>query len=146
MKVLGLFSSSKKDKSKIRPEKSSLELVKGYGIKGDKFARTNPLRSVMIVPKDAYKILEKNDIYLKYGSLGENILVDFNIMNYKINTLFQIGSVRLKITEHCTICNHLAYFDKKVPMLVQNHRGLYCQILNSGTLYNSMDILELGDI
>jgi len=140
LKVLGTFSATINDTSKVRPKRDKLELVKDYGIKDDKFALKNLDQSVLIVPIDAYEITKKEGIELEFGSLGENILVDFNIMDMPINTKLKIGDAVVEITQKCTMCNHLAVFDKRVPRLVRNHRGVYCKIIESGIVKKGMNI------
>ena len=140
MKVLGTFSASISDKSKVRPKRDKLELIKDHGIKDDKFALKNLDQSVLIVPIDAYEITKKEGIELEFGSLGENILVDFNIMDLPINTKLKIGDAVVEITQKCTMCNHLAVFDKRVPRLVRNHRGVYCKIIESGIVKKGMSV------
>ena len=140
MKVIDIFSATKDDKSKVRPKRDKLNLIKDYGIKNDKFALKNLEQSVLIVPIDAYNITQKEGIELEYGSLGENILVNFNIMDLDIGTKLKIGDAILQITQKCTMCNHLAIFDKRVPKLVKNYRGVYCKILESGEILKDMKI------
>ena len=140
MKVLGTFSATINDTSKVRPKRDKLELVKDYGIKDDKFALKNLDQSVLIVPIDAYDITKNEGIELEFGSLGENILVDFNIMDMPINTKLKIGDAVVEITQKCTMCNHLAVFDKRVPRLVRNHRGVYCKIIESGIVKKGMSV------
>jgi len=140
MKVIDIFSATKDDKSKVRPKRDKLNLIKDYGIKNDKFALKNLEQSVLIVPIDAYNITQKEGIELEFGSLGENILVDFNVMDLDLGTKIKIGDAILQITQKCTMCNHLAIFDKRVPKLVKNHRGVYCKILESGEILKDMKI------
>ena len=140
MKVIDIFSATKDDKTKVRPKREKLELIKDYGIKHDKFALKNLEQSVLIVPIDAYDITQNEGIELEFGSLGENILVNFNIMDLDIGTKLKIGKATVQITQKCTMCNHLAIFDKKVPKLVRNHRGVYCKILESGEIVKDMEI------
>jgi len=140
LKVLGTFSATINDTSKVRPKRDRLELVKDHGIKDDKFALKNLDQSVLIVPIDAYEITKKEGIELEFGSLGENILVDFNIMDLPINTKLKIGDAVVEITQKCTMCNHLAVFDKRVPRLVRNHRGVYCKIIESGIVKKGMSV------
>jgi len=148
MKLIQLFSKSTNESdnnSTVRPKRNNLELIVDYGIKDDKFAGKDSDRAIMIVPTIAYDILEENNISLEYGSLGENLLVDCNIMDSKIGTLVKIGNIVLEITQKCTICNHLATFDKQIPSLIKDYRGVYCKIIKGGILYNTMDIINLGE-
>lgn len=140
MKVIHVFVAPKNIQSKIRQKQNAITLEKGYGIHGDKFAGGDLNKSVLITPLIAYEILVKEGIELVYGSLGENILVDANIMEQAVGTRLKIGSTLLEITEKCTLCSHLAYFDKRIPKLIKDHRGLYCQIIEGGTIQKGMDV------
>ena len=96
----------------------------------------------MIVGIDAYTIAKENDINIEFGSLGENILFDFNPHDYKVGTIFYINEVRLQITQNCTICNHLSIFGKELPFLVKHHRGLYCRVLNDGKIVKDIQVTK----
>lgn len=140
MKVIDVFVAPKNVQSKIRQKEDRITLEKGYGIHGDKFAGGDLNKSVLITPVIAYDILENEGIELVNGSLGENILVDGNIMELPVGTKLKIGSALLKITEKCTLCSHLAYFDKRVPKLIKDYRGVYAHIIEGGTIQKGMDI------
>merc|ERR1711879_100452 len=94
----------------------------------------NEKKAVMVVGKYAYDLAKENGITLEYGSLGENILFDFNPHDFNIGTIFKIGDSIIEITETCTICNHLAVFDDDLPLIVQDCRGLYCRIIKGGDI------------
>ncbi len=140
MRVLDLFVAPINSKEKVRQKRDEIELIENYGIKDDKFAGDRLNQVVLIVPKIAYDILKESGIILQYGSLGENILVDFNIMEFNTSTILKIGETTLEITQKCTLCSHLAYFDKQVPKLVKNHRGVYCKIIKGGKISKKMSI------
>ena len=133
-KVVNTFSAKKGQSGLPRPKVNELNLIYGFGIKDDKFAGQDEEKAVMVVGTYAYNIAKQNDINLEYGSLGENILFDFNPHDYHVGTIFQIGDTVLEITQACTICNHLAVFDDDLPILVQDCRGLYCRILEGGSI------------
>lgn len=133
-KVIETFSAKKGQSGLPRPKVSSLNLIYGFGIENDKFAGSDVNKSVMIVGKYAYDLAKENDISLEFGSLGENILFDFNPHEYNVGTIFQIGNTVLQITQACTICNHLSIFDDDLPVLIQDCRGLYCKILEGGNI------------
>ncbi len=132
--VIETFSAKKGQSGLPRPKTNKLELLYGFGIKNDKFAGKDEEKAVMIVGKIAYDIAKENGINLELGSLGENVLFDFNPHDYAVGTVFQVGGTVLEITQSCTICNHLAVFDDDLPLLVQDCRGLYCKILEGGTI------------
>lgn len=132
--VLDTFSAKKGQSGLPRPRVDKLELILDFGIKEDKFAGKDIDKTVMIVGKYAYDLAKENDIDLEYGSLGENILLDFNPHDYHVGTIFEIGETQIQITENCTICNHLAVFDDELPIIVQDCRGIYCKILKQGEI------------
>ncbi len=138
MKNIGIVIdtfSAKQGQSKLpRPHVESLNLIEGFGIEYDKFAGKDENKTVMIVGKFSYDLARKYGVELKLGSLGENILLDFNPHDYNKGTRFQIGETIIQITENCTICNHLAVFDDDLPFIVKNCRGLYCKILQGGEI------------
>lgn len=141
--VIEIFSAKKGQSGLPRPKVNELNLIYKFGIEHDKFAGKDEEKSVMIVGSIAYELAKKSGIELKRGSLGENILFDFNPHEYEVGTLFQVGEALLEVTQHCTICNHLAVFDDILPTLVKECRGLYCKILKSGTVCANMPITVL---
>lgn len=143
-KVLEIFSATKESSGLPRPKVEQLNLIKDFGIENDKFAGKKLDQTVMIVGLDSYEIAKKHNIDLEIGSLGENILLDFDPHVYEVGDIFQIGESQIQITQVCTVCNHLSVFDKELPKLLKNHRGLYCKILNSGIILNET-IVKLKD-
>ena len=144
-KVLEVFSAKKGQSGLPRPKVDNLNLIFDYGIEYDKFAGKDQDREVMIVGKYTYDLAKENNIKLEYGSLGENILLDFNPHDYEIGDIFQINNALIQITQSCTICNHLNIFHAELPSLVKNCRGLYCKILKSGII-NSHTTIKLKEL
>lgn len=134
LRLIELFSASQAFKGPVRPRVKYLDLIEGHGIKDDKFAGKNIERSVMIVGNIAYAIAEQNGIQLERGSLGENILLNFDPHTLSQGEMIQIGNAKLQITEKCSICTHLSAFDTKLPSLISEHRGIYCKIIQSGVV------------
>jgi MOSC domain-containing protein YiiM len=144
-KVLETFSAKKGEKGLPRPEVPLLNVIYKFGIQYDKFAGKDEEKAVMIVGKNAYELALSQGIDLKYGSLGENILLDFNPHDYCVGTVLKMGTCVLEITQHCTICNHLNVFDESLPMLLKECRGLYCKVLKSGSIYKNMRVNHVKD-
>ena len=138
MKKLGtvkeIFSATVDSSGLPRPTVEHLELVEGYGIKGDKFAGDDLDKTVMIVGQNSYDIANDNGIDLKYGSYGENILLSFDPHELEVGTVLHIEDSAIEITQRCTICDHLSVFGKQLPRLIKKHRGVYCKVLKSGTI------------
>jgi len=139
-KVIATFSAKKGQSGLPRPKVESLNIISGFGIQFDKFSGLDENKAVMVVGLKAYDIAKENGIDLEMGSLGENILFDFDPHEYEIGHVFKIGEVVLQISEKCTICNHLAVFSKKLPYLVKEHRGLYCKVLEGGVVHENMHV------
>lgn len=143
-KVLGTFSAKKGDSGLPRPKVETLRLIEGFGIEEDKFAGKDLEKTVMIVGNYSYDVAKKDGIEIEAGCLGENILFDFNPHDYSVGTSFKVGDAVIKITENCTICNHLAVFGKKLPFIVKDCRGIYCTIVNSGVIKKDDSIELIG--
>jgi len=133
--VLELFISKEGDSKRI--SKSVVELDK-EGIVEDKFYAKDSERSVLLTSIESYGLAVRNNIHMPYGSLGENILIDYNPYTLTIGTRLQIGEVILEITQNCTICNHLSSIDKKLPKLLKDDRGIFVKVVEIG-------FIEKGD-
>ncbi|HIO91072.1 MAG TPA: MOSC domain-containing protein [Campylobacterales bacterium] len=134
--VIKLFIS-KEEKSKISLDK--------YGVIKDKFYAKNQNRSVLIASQDSYNLALNSNIIIDSGSLGENILLNYNPYSLSIGSKLYIGEVILEITQHCTICNSLAKLNKDLPILLKNDRGIFSKIIQSGYIKVD-DKVWIGDI
>ncbi len=139
-KVLEIFSATLGSSGLPRPKVERLNLIENYGIEFDKFAGKKLDQTVMIVGLKSYEIAQENSIDLAFGSLGENILLDFDPHNFEVGTIFKIGDSLIEITQICTVCNHLNVFDENLPTLLKGHRGVYCRILKSGLVQKDMNV------
>ncbi len=139
-KVVDTYSAKKGQSGLPRPKVEKLNLIYKFGIENDKFAGSDEEKAVMIVGTYTYNKAKENDINIEYGSLGENILLDFNPHDFNEGSVFQIGETILEITQACTICNHLSIFDDDLPLLIQDCRGLYCKILKGGIIQSGYSI------
>jgi MOSC domain-containing protein YiiM len=137
-KVLQTFSATKESSGLPRPEVFELNLIENFGIENDKFAGKKLDQTVMIVGLKSYDIAKQNNIYLSFGCLGENILLDFDPHDFEVGKQICIGDSIIEITQICTVCNHLSIFDKNLPTLLKSHRGLYCKIIKSGIIQKDM--------
>ena len=137
-KVLKTFSATKESSGLPRPQVEELNLIVDYGIENDKFAGKKLDQTVMIVGIQSYEIANQNDIELEFGTLGENILLDFDPHIFEVGKLLFIEDSIIEITQVCTVCNHLSVFDKKLPLLLKSHRGLYCKIIKNGIIKENM--------
>lgn len=139
-KVLEIFSATKESSGLPRPKVKELNLIENFGIENDKFAGKKLEQTVMIVGLKSYEMAREQNINLEFGSLGENILLDFDPHNLEVGTNLIIGETIIEITQVCTVCNHLSVFDKNLPQLLKAHRGLYCKIIKSGFIFKDMEV------
>ena len=143
-KVLEIFSATKESSGLPRPKVKELNLIENFGIENDKFAGKKLEQTVMIVGLKSYEMASEQNINLEFGSLGENILLDFDPHNLEVGTNLIIGETIIEITQVCTVCNHLSVFDKNLPQLLKAHRGLYCKIIKSGFIFKDMEVKIKG--
>ena len=143
-KVLNTFSATKESSGSPRPLVFQLNLIKDYGIENDKFAGKKLEQTVMIVGIHSYEIAKNNGINLEFGSLGENILLDFDPHILEVGTKLIIENSIIEITQICTVCNHLTVFNENLPLLLKGHRGLYCKIIKSGIVSKDMIVKIKG--
>jgi len=104
--------------------------VDNDGILEDKFYGKNPQRSVLLTATDSYQITQNNNINIKTGSLGENILIDVNPYGLAMGDRVIIGSVALEITQNCTLCKGLSTVDSKLPKLLKDDRGIFAKVIS----------------
>ncbi len=137
--VIALFVSIQNSKKRL--EKKSLS-INSKGAIEDKFYNKNINRSILIASLDSYCLVKKEKINIPYGSLGENLLIDYNPYHLSPGTQLQIGNTVLEISQYCTICDHLSSIDKKVPSLLKNNRGIFAKVIKGGEIKQG-DILSI---
>ena len=109
-------------------------LFDAKGIVQDKHYDKNIERSVLIVSMDSYTLAKKHGIDVSYGSLGENILMDYNPYHLTSGTRLQIANVTLEISQHCTLCKSFTKVDVKLPKLLKDDRGVFAKVIESGSI------------
>lgn len=129
--VLDLFVSHSGVSQRV--QKSTL-LLDTLGVVEDKFYNKNKERSVLISSLDSYNLIKNYGIEMPLGYLGENILLDYNPYALEVGAQLKIGTALLEITQHCTICNHLAVIDVKIPTLLKNDRGIFAKVIGDGSM------------
>jgi MOSC domain-containing protein YiiM len=127
--VLGLFIS----KNVTKEQKDSIFLDEN-GIVNDKFYGKNIQRSVLLVSRDSYKLVKQNNIEIKYGQLGENILIDYNPYGLEIGSQLQIGQVVLQISQRGTLCKSLSKVDPCLAELLKEKRGIFAKVISGGEI------------
>ena len=104
------------------------------GIIGDKHYDKNIERSVLIASLDSYTLVKNSGIDISFGSLGENLLIDYNPYHLKPGSRLKLGELTLEISQHCTLCKSLSQVDAKLPKLLKNDRGIFAKVVESGSI------------
>ena len=130
-KVIKLYITVRADPSRIQQDEIQLD---HEGVLEDKFHAKGLERSVLMASTDSYNLAKDHDIKIEDGSLGENILIDWNPYHLLAGDRFSIADVLFEITQNCTLCKGLSSVDPKLPKLLKNDRGIFAKVLHSGTI------------
>jgi len=133
--ILSLFISKEGSKTRICKESITLDAL---GIIEDKYHNTNIDRSILITSLSSYTLAKSKQIQMPYGSLGENLLIDYNPYALAEGRQLRIGTCMLEISQNCTMCDHLSNIDERLPELLKDDRGIFAKVLEKGEI-------KLGD-
>ena len=138
--VLELFLSRKNSSNRSPQEEIKVDK---NGVLGDKFYAKEPNRSVLITSLKSYNLAKQKDILVKYGFLGENMLVDYNLYSLNIGTQIRVGEVVLEISQNCTLCKSLTKVDNRLPKLLKDDRGVFAKVIKSGSIYQHDEVFVM---
>lgn len=113
------------------------------GIVKDKHYDKNIERSVLIASLDSYILAKNHDIDVSYGSLGENLLINYNPYHLQAGARLKIANVILEISQHCTLCKSFTKIDARLPKLLKDDRGVFAKVMKSGSIKEGDDIYLL---
>ena len=140
-KVTSLFISVQGSSTRVEKELVNLD---PKGIVEDKYYDTNINRSVLITSEASYALANNHNIQLPFGSLGENILIDYNPYHLTAGDQLRIGDVVLEISQYCTMCDHLSKIDKDLPTLLKDDRGIFAKVIEGGVIKKEDEIYLLS--
>lgn len=129
--VIELFISVSGEKNRIKKDDLVLD---EKGVFDDKFYEKDPQRAILLASKSSYELAKENTIDIKYGELGENILIDFNPYSLNVGDKLQIGEVLFEISQPCTLCNGLSKVNNKLPKLLKDDRGIFISASSKGVV------------
>ena len=130
-KVTTLFISVQGSSKRVEKELFHLD---AKGIVEDKYHNTNINRSVLLTSEASYELANRNNIQMPFGSLGENILMDYNPYHLLPGDQMRIGEVVLEISQNCTMCDHLSKIDASLPTLLKDDRGIFAKVIEGGII------------
>ena len=139
-KIINLFVSVQGSSTRVEKESVNLD---PKGIVEDKYYNKNIQRSVLITSEASYALANKNNIQLPFGSLGENILINYNPYHLTAGNQLRIGDVILEISQNCTMCDHLSKIDKDLPELLKDDRGIFARVIDGGVIQKEDEIYLL---
>ncbi len=140
-KVTNLFISVQGSSTRVEKELFNLD---PKGIIGDKYYDTNVNRSVLITSEASYTLANDHNIELPFGSLGENILIDYNPYHLTAGDRLRMGDVVLEISQNCTMCDHLSKIDEYLPTLLKDDRGIFAKVIEGGVIKKEDEIVLLN--
>ncbi len=140
-KVTSLFISVQGSSTRIEKESFNLD---PKGIIEDKYYDTNINRSVLLTSEASYALANKNHIEMPFGSLGENILMDYKPYHLTPGDQLRIGEVILEISQNCTMCDHLSNIDENLPTLLKDDRGIFAKVIEGGVIKKEDEITLLN--
>ena len=139
-KVTNLFISVQGSSTRVEKELFNLD---PKGIIGDKYYDTNVNRSVLITSEASYTLANDHNIELPFGSLGENILINYNPYHLTAGDRLRMGDVVLEISQNCTMCDHLSKIDEYLPTLLKEDRGIFAKVIEGGLIKKEDEIVLL---
>ena len=113
------------------------------GVLKDKHYGKNIERSVLLTSLDSYELVRNNGVDIAYGTLGENILMDYNPYHLTVGTRIKIGSVTLMVSQHGTLCKGLTNVHSKLPKLLKDGRGIFVKVIKLGSIKEGVAIYLL---
>jgi len=137
-------------------ELSVAELIKGKGIKGDryfkgtgKYSGIPDVRDVTIIEKEVLDALQQNQPPIQEKSIilnphehRRNLTSEGVPLNYLVGKRFKIGDVILEGGRLNFPCKYLAdLLNKPLVLPLYNRSGLNCKIIKSGIIKKN-DIIE----
>jgi len=137
--VLNLYVSIKGQKQRHDEHQISVD---SKGVVSDKFYAKDSERAILIASRESYNLARNNNIEIEIGSLGENILIDYNPYHLRPGDRLEIGEVVLEITQNCTLCNSLTKVNTKLPKLLKDDRGIFAKAITIGNIKKG-DIIHL---
>lgn len=140
-KVLRLYLSYKdEDGVTQRAPKQEIE-IDHAGVIGDKFYDKEIQRSILLTSDESYQMARDESIDVPDGSLGENILIDYNPYHLQAGDRLSIGDgVVLEVTQNCTLCKSLTKVDSRLPRLLKDDRGIFVKSISGGTVKHDDDV------
>lgn len=141
-KVISLCMSDSKGTSKR--EVPEIELVKGFGIKGDAHGG-NWHRQVSILPLYKIESFRKKGADVPFGAFGENIVAEgFDFKSMPVGTRIKIGDAVLEMTQIGKSCHSACSISRAVGECIMPVEGTFFKVISSGRVRIGDEIELIG--
>ena len=135
-KVVHLFRAP--ERRAPMEEISSTEVVKDAGFQGCAHARPGK-RQVLLVDVETLGVFQ-----LTPGIIRENITTEgLDVNALPIGQKLRIGEVAFEVSEVCDPCEQIEALRPGLQAEMQGRRGMFCRVLNAGTLRRGEQIALL---
>lgn len=114
------------------------------GVVGSRDYDSDIERSMVLVSKTSYDIIEEAGLVLEQGVLMEDIYVDVDLYDLKQGSIIEIGETIFKVLGACEDYRYLYAFAPELPELLEGKRGLFVSPIEYGSVEvgNSVNVLE----
>lgn len=104
--------------------------LSGHGLEGDKHARANHARQVLLVERE---VLEKFSLPL--GALHEQITTTgVSLASLPAGSRLRIGEALLELTGPCAPCSWVNQFGGSMIELLRGRRGVLARVIEAGRI------------
>jgi hypothetical protein len=115
--------------------KAAVRAVANLGLAGDRHARPNSPRQVLLVDEETLRQFD-----LPPGMVRENITTrGIELRTLKAGARLRLGDVLVEITKPCTPCGRMDEIREGLRQALQGQRGMLARVIEGGTL-------RLGDV
>lgn len=123
---------------------NKIELIENLGVKGDAHAAPGD-RQVSLLAIESYEKFEKqrlNEICLKHGAFGENIITSGIILHkLAIGTKFIINDCILEVSKIGKECHAPCNIGKTVGSCIMPKEGIFASVLKAGNIKKGSEII-----
>lgn len=143
--VLSLHASS--ERGLPRPAVGEVRLIAGHGVEGDRKAGKRENRAVLLMGRATYEHLQTLDLWLPYGSLGENLVLDLDPHTLEPGSKLKVGQALLEISLYCTACKTLRdRYGQVFPQMLGRRRGMLARVLQGGRVRtgDGLEVMLMG--
>ena len=116
------------------------------GIMGSRDYENGTERSMVLVCKKSYDIIEEAELVFERGLLMEDIYVDIDLYHLNKGSVIEIGEVLFEVTGACEDYRYLYAFAPELPELLQGKRGLFISPMDYGGVQVGNEVTVLKEV